>query len=196
MRFLVYTITCLVNSKMYVGITSNVSNRWSKHIYDSKNNSQCAIHRSIRKYGLENFLFSVIAYCSSKEEMLYQEIMFIDKLSSHTSAYGYNETFGGEAPMLGKHHSDETKRIISDKLKGRISPNKNNVYSDLLRKKLSESHGKSVIQLDENKQIIAIFRSISEASRITKIANSNISGVCKGKKKTAGGFNWKYAENY
>ena len=39
-----------------------------------------------------------------------------------------------------------------------------------------------------------IFESIAEASRQTGCASTNIVNVCKGKKKTCGGFHWKYVE--
>lgn len=51
----------------------------------------------------------------------------------------------------------------------------------------------SVIQLDKNKNLINIFSSISEAERKTKIYNPNIIKCCKGERKTAGGYIWKYA---
>ena len=36
------------------------------------------------------------------------------------------------------------------------------------------------------------FPSVMDAERITKIWNSNITNVCNGKRKTAGGFIWSY----
>ena len=39
-----------------------------------------------------------------------------------------------------------------------------------------------------------VYNSISEAARITNIKSSNISSVCTGKTKTAGGFHWKYCK--
>ena len=37
-----------------------------------------------------------------------------------------------------------------------------------------------------------IFESISDAERKTGISKGNISQVCRGKRKTAGGFHWRY----
>ena len=36
---------------------------------------------------------------------------------------------------------------------------------------------------------------MSEAERMTGIPNSNISKVCKGERKTAGGYHWEVVEN-
>ncbi|MBO5714322.1 MAG: HNH endonuclease [Clostridia bacterium] len=52
---------------------------------------------------------------------------------------------------------------------------------------------KIVFQI-QNGEIIATFYGISEAERETGIQFKNISAVCRGKRKTAGGFQWKYKE--
>ncbi len=54
---------------------------------------------------------------------------------------------------------------------------------------------RSVIQMDEEDNIINIFKSIKEAAEITGINRSCISSVCRGvyKNKITGGYRWKYA---
>lgn len=47
---------------------------------------------------------------------------------------------------------------------------------------------KKVLQIETG----IIYPSVSEAHRKTKIDTANISGVCLGKIKTAGGYHWKY----
>jgi hypothetical protein len=51
---------------------------------------------------------------------------------------------------------------------------------------------KAVCQLDIDGNIINEFISIMEASRNTPAIDSKIVCVCKGSRKTAGGFKWKY----
>lgn len=51
---------------------------------------------------------------------------------------------------------------------------------------------KRMVRLVETNQI---FSSGHEAMRETGIANSNISHVCNGKLKTAGGYHWEYVDN-
>ncbi len=53
------------------------------------------------------------------------------------------------------------------------------------------SQGKKVLQLLHG-NIIAEYRSISEAARVTKIVRSSISEVCAGTRLTAGGYSWRY----
>lgn len=51
----------------------------------------------------------------------------------------------------------------------------------------------SIIQI-KNGINIAEFPGISEAARITKISSGTICECCKGKRKTAGGYQWKYKQ--
>ena len=51
---------------------------------------------------------------------------------------------------------------------------------------------KEVIQLDIDGTFIAEYKSISEASKQTKIPSGNISKVCHLKRKTTAGFRWKF----
>lgn len=52
---------------------------------------------------------------------------------------------------------------------------------------------RAVFQISEGK-IICRFDSIAEASRTTRINPTCIISVCKGKRNTSGGFEWRYAE--
>ena len=69
-----------------------------------------------------------------------------------------------------KKHSEEHKRKLSESLKN---------CKDLSKKVLCVETGE-------------IFDSISDAQRTTGIGRSNISQVCLGKRKTAGGFHWRF----
>jgi hypothetical protein len=49
-------------------------------------------------------------------------------------------------------------------------------------------------QLSINGNVVKIFESMSEASKATGVGSGNISKVCNGISKTAGGYVWKYDE--
>lgn len=57
-----------------------------------------------------------------------------------------------------------------------------------------KSHFKKVEQYDRQNNIIKEYKSIKEASKILNIDSSSISAVCRKKRKTAGGYIWKYKE--
>ena len=70
-------------------------------------------------------------------------------------------------------------------------------YSDNVKHayntKLIKGGAKTVLQIDKNtNKIINIFKSEMEAGRITGINHSAISKVCRGVRKTAGNYKWKY----
>jgi len=90
----IYTITNIINGKIYVGQTTMpVHARWNKHISRSRQPNPTGIAGAIKKYGVENFIFEAI--CSAPvEELNDLEKYYIIKYDSFNS--GYNLTWGGE----------------------------------------------------------------------------------------------------
>ena len=65
-----------------------------------------------------------------------------------------------------------------------------------IKNKMSESNkkirGKKILQYTLDMVFIKEWDCIRDIERELKIANQNISKCCKGKRKTAGGFIWRY----
>ena len=59
------------------------------------------------------------------------------------------------------------------------------------RNGVNTSLSMAVEQFTKGGEFVASFVSFKEAERITGVSNSHISKVCKGKRKTAGGFIWR-----
>lgn len=59
---------------------------------------------------------------------------------------------------------------------------------------LAYSVGKSVKQYSKEGILIKVFNTIADASRELKIPTTNISKCCKGLRKSAGNFIWKYGQ--
>lgn len=53
-----------------------------------------------------------------------------------------------------------------------------------------------VVQFTKDGEFVAEFNSIKEASEATGAHKTTISGCCKGQYKTAGGFKWRYKDDY
>lgn len=53
---------------------------------------------------------------------------------------------------------------------------------------------KPVVQYTSDGVFMALYPSTHEAERVTGISQANISRVCQGKRKTAGGYEWCYEE--
>lgn len=73
----------------------------------------------------------------------------------------------------------------------------NNTYGSALYKRAEaqinrKDLSKTVLQYNKNGNFINEYPSVREAERITGIKHNNIYRVCKGIKKSTGGFVWKY----
>lgn len=58
----------------------------------------------------------------------------------------------------------------------------------------AEKSKTKVVQYDLNNNLIAVFNSQREASEKTGVCRSSITRCCTNKRKTAGGYKWKYLE--
>ena len=92
----IYLITNKVNGKKYVGQSIDIEERWKRHIIASKK-SELHIHRAIRKYGIDNFDFSILEECSV-DKLDEREIYWISELDTYNN--GYNMTIGGKGHNL------------------------------------------------------------------------------------------------
>jgi group I intron endonuclease len=112
-KFIIYKITNLVNRKIYIGQTAQpLKRRRQDHIkYAFRRDSQQAIHRAMRKHGIDNFLFETLLYCFSKDHMDQKEIELIHLLASKSKHIGYNMTDGGEG-TLGRIIREDTRDKI------------------------------------------------------------------------------------
>lgn len=142
----IYLIINKVNGKTYIGKhkSSKICNE------DNYMGSGTHLHRAQKKYGIENFEKFFICYTESEKDACEKEVFWISEYRKRGKAE-YNIDKGGrgggyEKPletrkklsnaMKGRHHSEETKRKISESLKG----HKGCVHSEETKKKLSESH--------------------------------------------------------
>jgi len=63
-------------------------------------------------------------------------------------------------------------------------------------KRRGSSNAKKVIQLDLKMNLVKKWSSLTEASNKLGISIGLITSVCRGRRKTTGGFKWMYAEDY
>lgn len=144
----IYLTTNLINGKQYIG------QHKSSKFHSSYKGSGKILKQAIEKYGKENFSTKVLEWCFNRDELAEREkywIAFYDATNNNNwyniTAGGYGVQLYGESNhMYGKHHTEETKKKISEKLTGLLSGEKNPMYgihlevSEETRKKMSESH--------------------------------------------------------
>lgn len=112
MKYAIYIITNLVNAKQYVGITKNISERWSKH--RAAKGGCPVLHAAIRKYGIENFAFTHVADAFDEESAKSIERMMISEHNTK-APYGYNMTDGGDGML---NPTNDVKKKFSEMRKG------------------------------------------------------------------------------
>ena len=129
----IYKITNKINNHSYVGKSINIQERWNEHKRESmlpeekwqqnKRHEQTKLHKAIRKYGVESFLFEIIEECSINE-LNEKEIYWIAYYNTYLNPEHYNMTPGGDGYTCGSGEqaagckiTQEECNIIKEKLK-------------------------------------------------------------------------------
>lgn len=149
----IYKITNLINSKVYIGQTLDFSQRKSQHLFEGREKSLTdrPLYRSMRKHGIDNFEFEIIEECLTDQIADEREIYWIDYFDSTNPVKGYNLSKGGQG------HSDESRRKLSAALKD----NKHCIGRVLLeetKKKLSEATSKQKCSIGTRSKLRAAHR--------------------------------------
>lgn len=217
----IYLRTNTVNGKQYVGQTSNYrkrNNHWNSLKMPYANE---LLTTDRGKYGLDKWESKVLAECDDSEGD-YWEQYYIKELDTKYPN-GYNMSDGGKGtPNI--FVSEETRKKLSDSLKGRSSWLKGKHHSEEARKKMSEAHkGKhnsvnTEIKKGEHRSPKTEFKKgdislrrkivyqytidgefVKKWDSATEAAKSGflrncVTQCCLGTKKTHKGFIWSYTK--
>lgn len=207
----IYKITNKINGKMYIGKTIfTVEQRWKEHQKDSRRRDfeKRPLYSAIKKYGIENFSIEEVEECPI-EILSEREKYWIEYYGSFKN--GYNATIGGD----GKQYVDYDLVVANyKKLKNQtkvaelMKISTDTVFNALKAKKeriLTQQEiqvnerGYIIYQYDKENNYLKSFPSARAAAR--EVNNNNSDGashildVCKGKRKTAYGYIWKFKED-
>lgn len=125
----IYKITNKINNKCYIGQSNNPTHRWVEHKFHVNNNDdigKSAIHDAMRKYGINNFEFTIIGWFDDYNEQEKYYIQYYNSLIPN----GYNILKGGEDPphRYGEnHHNSKFSQQLID-----------NIIDDLLSHKYTQ----------------------------------------------------------
>jgi group I intron endonuclease len=109
--YTIYKSTCKITGKSYVGFDSNWPNRQKVHKSASKKQNY-KFYRAIRKYGWDNFEWSILYQSTDKQHTLKEmENHFICEYDTFDN--GYNSTLGGDG-CFGLIVSPEARKKISE----------------------------------------------------------------------------------
>lgn len=234
----IYQIRNLVNGKVYVGSAINLHRRCYDHFVQLRNNKHNNQHlqRAFNKYGESSFIFEIIEFVPDRQMLIEREQHYINTFNVVEEGYNicptagstlgrpHTETTklkltGANNPMFGKHHTAESKKKLSQSLKGRIfseehrhnlsiagrvrivsaearahmsKAQKGRIITEEHRRKLSENsaNAREVICIELNQT----FKSCRDAATFINRHPSCVNDCCRGKQKTAGGYHWKYVD--
>jgi len=174
------------NGKKYIGQTKQkCADRWR---------NGCGYHNNayfdnaIKKYGWENIKHTILATTEDKDEAGKLEKYYISLYDTTNREKGFNHSIGGTASVEGYHHTEESKKKISESSKRRKQSEKN-----IISRRLAKI--RSVKVYDFNYNLIAICESLTDAEKLTGVSNANISACCKGKYKQFKGYVFQYADD-
>ena len=219
MAYCVYKHTA-PDGRVYIGMTSQKPTaRWQGG-NGYKGNTYFT--RTIKKYGWENFQHEILFENLTEAEAKAKEIELIAEYKSNDRKHGFNISSGGESKKgtvisewqkerirqasKGKIGSAETRAKLSKASQKTWSnpdfvehmreinkgPN-NKMFGHKMTDEEKRKRGaKAVIQMDKDRNILAEYLSIHQASNMTNVNRDGIHQCCTGRAKTAGGYLWQF----
>ena len=198
----IYKITNLINGKSYIGQTNNFQRRMREH-QNTKDNY--AIHLAIQKYGKDAFSYEIIEHCND-DILDEREIYWINFYKTHITEKGYNMTFGGDnADALNrwrKENPNLAKEYALQNLEKANEYHKNHREEHLAQ--LASVRQKGIDKIKRKVKCVEldiVFDSLADAERWSqsnlnpngkKASHQHIAHVCRGHRKTCGGYHWIY----
>lgn len=210
----IYKVTNKINGRSYIGSTNRTPHdRWIEHISSSKS-ERCKdrpLYIAMNKYRVENFDLETIEECDD-DIAFEREIYWIDFYDTFRN--GYNATYGGGGKstidyglvyetykQLGLSLADTADRLGISKDQASIIIRS---LSGANRLKRIDKRSVRVNMFSKDMKYIRTFSSINDASKFLVEQNgvgencisgygAHISKACRGERKSAGGYIWKYA---
>ena len=200
----IYQITNTINGKIYIGKTeSTIEERFKEHCKDafSRNKEKRPLYAAMRKYGINNFQVELIEETDRPNE---REIYWIEQKISFKN--GYNATIGGDGrPYLDRDLIIKTYLEVQNIQKTSEichcdSHSVHNILSSyhipiITQQEVNKKQfGKIIKQYSKKGELLNIFPSVKDAAKSIKKPSAHISQCANGKRKSAYGFIWKFAE--
>lgn len=113
----IYKVTYIPENKVvYIGQSINIEDRFKQHKYSYKNQNESSynthFYRSLRKHGIENFLFEPLEECS--EDLLNEReiywISYFDTFKNGCNSTERRQNFPDR--VLTEDEADEIKRVL------------------------------------------------------------------------------------
>lgn len=176
-----------INNKVYVGQTcQKPESRWK--LGEGYKNSP-KFYNAIKKYGWNQFDHFILETGLTLEQANEKEYYYIKLYNSYKN--GYNMTLGGKNCKKTEEHKKKISEANIGKHNhlGKNNPMYGKQMSAEAKQKSRQKQGTKVICIETGE----IFDSCHLAAAwMGRTRDGHIPEVCKGKRKTAGGYHWKY----
>lgn len=115
----IYTITNILNNKIYIGFSINIDKRFGEHQRALLHDAHHCIYlqNAVKKYGINNFKFETLIECE-EQFLCSEEHYWCNLLNTHNSKFGYNDR--PTDPNGNPRHSLSARLNMSKAQKGRI----------------------------------------------------------------------------
>lgn len=210
---IIYKATNVATGEVYIGATTiELEERIKDHYNKAVKNYGHKFQTAIREYGIENIKWEQIDTAQDSNELALKESRYIEKFDTVNN--GYNSDRGGGFKKLIYQYSltgelESTFQSLEEASKSSSISEDSISHACLGDRKTSNGfywtytstfdlkediRKKKVIQYDLAGEKINVFDSIAEASKSTEINNSSIAKCCRGERKKAGNFIWKFSD--
>jgi len=171
----IYQWRNIINGKIYVGSAQDMNHRKNDHVAKLRHNKHCnkKLQSGFNKYGMENFVFEILEVVNDLSELTKREQAFIDllnpfynlrRIAESNRGYKMSDTAKKNIvnAIIGRKHSEETKKILSIKKIGNKNGvgNKNNlgrVWSkEIIEKRAAANRGKRRTFTEQHKKNMSI----------------------------------------
>lgn len=186
--YCVYMHKNKINGKIYIGQTcQNPEQRWRE---GEGYKSSSHFYSAIKKYGWSQFDHFILAENLTVEQANFLETQYIKQFHSTDDNYGYNLQSGGKNYIMSEEH----KKKISNALKGiDRTGEKNPMYgkhhSKESKEKIRQTKQSLKVRCIETGDIFDSCHLAASWAGLKR--DGHIPEVCKGNRKTAGGYHWE-----
>lgn len=210
-NYYVYKVENEITKKCYIGVTSNLKTRIKNHHSNFVGNSGEKLYSMYLETDFANITFEVIDTAGTLSELAKKEKYYIEKYDALKNGYNSDRGGGFKKPIYQFNLSGELISTFEDL---ESAANAVNAYSSSIShscigdtksckgfywsysstfEEYYDCRKKSVNQFDLESNLLNTYESISEASKVSGVNKSSIAKCCRGERKKAGNFIWKFS---
>lgn len=141
----IYSVENKINGKRYIGQAVDYERRIKEHqrryAEETLKSERSHFYRAIRKYGIENFVFSILKECAI-EDLNTLEREYIKKYNSLEN--GYNMTEGGQNDRPNKKLQEEDVIFLRELYNSKTELSRRDIWENFFKEKVTFNYFKSL----------------------------------------------------